>query len=128
MRLLLDSHAFLWFVSGNACLTTTARAAIEDDGNEKYVSHATAWEVAIKVGLGKLTLHVAYQDLFPGAILANGFRELALNFQHFGDLLTLPMHHRDPFDRLPVAQARIEGMSVLSRDPQFADYGIPLIW
>jgi PIN domain nuclease of toxin-antitoxin system len=73
MRLLLDSHAFLWFIGGSTSLSAAARAAIEDDGNEKYVSHATAWEVAIKAGPGKLTLQAAYHDLFPGALLANGF-------------------------------------------------------
>jgi PIN domain nuclease of toxin-antitoxin system len=68
MKLLFDSHALLWFVGGNATLSAAARAAIEDNGNEKYVSHVTAWEVAIKASLGKLTLHVGYRDLFPGAI------------------------------------------------------------
>lgn len=92
------------------------------------MSHATAWEVAIKASLGKLKLQVTYQELFPGTLLANGFRELAPNFRHFEDLLTLPLHHRDPFDRLLIAQARVEGMSVLSCDPHFAAYGIPLIW
>jgi PIN domain nuclease of toxin-antitoxin system len=129
MRLLLDSHAFLWFIGGNASLSTAARTAIEDNGNEKYVSHATAWEVAIKVSLSKLKLQVGYHELFPGALLANGFRELAaLNFQHFEELLNIPMHHRDPFDRILIAQARVEGMSVLSCDPRLAAYEVPLIW
>ena len=128
MRLLLDSHAFLWFVGGDASLSAAVRAAIEDEGNEKYVSHATAWEVAIKASLGKLKLHVPYHELFPDALLANGFRELAPNFRHFEELLTLPLHHRDPFDRLLIAQARVEGMGILTCDPHFAAYAIPLIW
>lgn len=109
-------------------LSQRGGAAIEDEGNEKYVRHATAWEVAIKASLGKLKLQVTYQDLFPGALLANGFRELAPNFQHFNELLSLPLHHHDPFDRLLIVQARVERMSVLSCDPHFAAHGIPLIW
>jgi PIN domain nuclease of toxin-antitoxin system len=128
MRLLLDSHAFLWFVGGNSSLSAAARAAIEDSDNEKYVSHATAWEVAIKVSLSKLKLQVGYHELFPGALLANGFRELALHFQHFDELLSLPVHHRDPFDRILVAQARVDGLSILSCDSRLAVYGVPLIW
>src|SRR5437763_14018032 len=108
MRLLLDSHALLWFCEGNALLSVPARAAIEDLDNQKYVSYATAWEVAIKVRLGKLKLLVPYDDLFPGALVANGFDALMPDFQHFRELLALPMHHRDPFDRMLIAQARVE--------------------
>jgi PIN domain nuclease of toxin-antitoxin system len=128
MRLLLDSHTFLWFVGGDASLASAARAAIEDPQNEKFVSHATAWEVAIKISLGKLRLQVDYHDLFPATLLANGFRELPLSFQHFEALLNLPLHHRDPFDRLLVAQAQSEGMTLVSRDPHLAAYGVPLLW
>ena len=71
MRLLLDSHALLWFCDGNAALSEPARAAIEDSGNETYVSHVTAWEVAVKASLGKLTLTVSYDDLFPGTLLTS---------------------------------------------------------
>jgi PIN domain nuclease of toxin-antitoxin system len=84
---------------GSASVSAAARAAIEDPGNEKYVSHATAWEVAIKASLGKLKLAVGYDELLPGALLANGFLALPPNFRHYGELLTLPFHHRDPFDR-----------------------------
>jgi PIN domain nuclease of toxin-antitoxin system len=72
----------LWFCEGNAALSARARAGIEDPQNEKYVSHATAWEVAIKTSLGKLTLSVPYEDLFPGAVLANGFLPLSHDFRH----------------------------------------------
>ena len=108
MRLLLDSHALLWFCEGSPSLSAAARAAIEDLDNEKYVSHATAWEVAIKVRLGKLKLLIPYDDLFPGTLVANGFRTLAPEFRHFRELLTLPLHHRDPFDRLIVVQAQVD--------------------
>jgi len=128
MRLLLDSHALLWFYEGSASLSGPARLAIEDPGNEKLVSHATAWEVAIKVRLGKLKLAVSYDELFPGALLTNGFRILPPDFAHYRELLTLPFHHRDPFDRLLIAQARVEGLTLVSCDPLFRPYGVRLLW
>ncbi len=128
MRLLLDSHALLWFREGNAALSAPARAAIEDLGNEKYVSYVTAWEVAIKASLGKLRLAVSYDDLFPGALLTNGFLALPADFRHYRELLTLPFHHRDPFDRLLIAQARVEGLTLVSCDPDFPAYGVPVLW
>lgn len=128
MRLLLDSHAFLWFCEGNAALSPVARGAIEDADNEKWVSHATAWEVAIKASLGKLRLLVPYDQLFPGAVQANGFCVLAPDFRHYRELLNLPRHHGDPFDRLLVGQAKTEGLTLVSCDPHFRAYGIPLLW
>jgi PIN domain nuclease of toxin-antitoxin system len=128
MRLLLDSQALLWFCEGNASLSAAARTAIEDAQNEKFVSHATAWEVAIKTSLGKLKLAVPYEDFFPGVLLANGFQELAPDFRHYRELIGLPFHHRDPFDRLLIAQAKIEGFTVVTSDPQFSAYDIPLLW
>ena len=128
MRLLLDSHALLWFCEGNAALSATARTAIEDLGNDKFVSHATAWEVAIKASLGKLKLAVRYNELFPGALVTNGFLALSLDFRHFDELRSLPFHHRDPFDRLLIAQARVEGLTLVSCDSNFQPYGVPLLW
>lgn len=128
MRLLLDSHTLLWFCDGAGALSASARAAIEDLENTKYVSHVTAWEVAVKASLDKLTLTVPYDDLFPGTLLANGFRSLPCEFVHYRDLLTLPFHHRDPFDRLLIAQARVEGMTIVSRDPHFPAYGVSVLW
>jgi PIN domain nuclease of toxin-antitoxin system len=128
MRLLLDSHAFLWFCDGNTALSGTARAAIEDSNNEKWVSHATAWEVAIKTSLGKLHLSVPYEELFPGALKTNGFGALPQDFRHYRELLNLPRHHGDPFDRLIIAQAIVEGLTVVSCDPHFSSYGVPLLW
>lgn len=128
MRLLLDSHAFLWFCEGSAFLSAAARAAIEDLDNEKYVSHASAWEVAIKASLGKLKLAAPFDELFPGAVVSNGFLTLPTDFRHCRELLTLPFHHRDPFDRLLIAQARVEGLTLVSRDPHFPSYGVPVLW
>ncbi len=128
MRLLLDSHALLSFCEGNASLSDPARLAIENSENEIFVSHATAWELAIKVRLGTLKLLIPYEDLFPGALVTNGFRSLATEYRHFLELLTLPLHHRDPFDRLLIAQAKVEGLTLVSCDPHFQQYGVPLLW
>jgi PIN domain nuclease of toxin-antitoxin system len=124
----LDSHALPWFWEGNAALSPVARAAIEDLGNEKLMSHVTAWEVAIKVSLGKLILTLPYNDLFPGMLRAHGFGEVPTRLEHFRELLNVLFHHQDPFDRLLIAQARVEGLTLVSRDSRFREYGVPLLW
>ncbi len=128
MKLLLDTHALLWFCEGNASLGERARFAIEDESNECWFSHATAWEVAIKASLRKLKLFMPYDELFPRAVAANGWRVLPTDFRHYRELMELPLHHRDPFDRLLIAQARIEGLTIVSSDPQFPAYDVPLLW
>lgn len=128
MRLLLDTHSFLWFCEGSSALSNVARSAIEDPGNQKWVSHATAWELAIKISLKKLDLKVPYQELFPGAVLSNGFGVLAPEFRHYQELLLLPWHHRDPFDRLLIAQAKCDELKLVTCDPKFAGYGVAVLW
>lgn len=128
MRLLLDTHALLWFCEGNSALSANARAAMESGDNERWVSHATAWEVAIKASLGKISLHVPYQDLFPAVLEANGWRALPADFRHYQKLLELPPRHRDPFDRLLIAQAQTEGLTLVTCDPAFPAYEVPLLW
>jgi PIN domain nuclease of toxin-antitoxin system len=128
MRLLLDTHTLLWFCEGNPILSATARAAIEDDSNERYVSHATAWETAIKVSIGKLKLQSDYRVIFPGVLDANGFLFLPPAVEHYEALLPLPRHHGDPFDRLIIAQAQVEGLTVVTCDAHFSAYGVPVLW
>ena len=128
MRLLLDTHALLWFCEGNPALSATARAAIEDSTNERYVSHATPWEVAIKISLGKLELRVGYDALFPGVLNSNGFEFLPSSPVHYRALIPLARHHGDPFDRLMIAQAQVEALTIITCDPQFSAYGVPLLW
>lgn len=128
MRLLLDTHALLWFGEGSAMLSSKARAAMEDERNERWASHATAWEVAIKASLGKLKLQIPFENLFPDGVVANGWQVLSPDFRHYRDLLELPFHHRDPFDRLLIAQARTEGLTVVTCDPHFSAYDVPLLW
>lgn len=101
---------------------------MEDSANECFVSQATAWEIAIKLGLGKLKLNVEFDELFPGILVANGFTSLIANFRHFRATIALPFHHRDPFDRILIAQAIVEKMTLVSCDPNMARYGAPMLW
>jgi PIN domain nuclease of toxin-antitoxin system len=128
MRLLLDTHAILWFCAGSSRLSRHARQAIQSSRNECWVSHATAWEVAIKVALGKLTLATNYEELFGTVALANDWKFLEPKIAHYAELLHLPFHHRDPFDRLLVAQARCEQLTIVSGDAHFAQYDVPVLW
>jgi PIN domain nuclease of toxin-antitoxin system len=128
MRLLIDTHALLWFCEGNPILSAKARAAMEDDSNERYVSHASAWETAIKVSIGKLKLQADYRMIFPGVMEANGFMLLSPKLEHYEALIPLSQQHGDPFDRLIIAQALAEGLTVITRDEHFATYGVPTIW
>ena len=102
--------------------------AIEDAANEKFVSHASAWEIAIKVSIRKLELLVPFEEVFPRAVLANGFGVLPPSFGHYRRLIGLPWHHRDPFDRLIAVQALTEGMAIVSSDAMFDAYGVQRIW
>jgi PIN domain nuclease of toxin-antitoxin system len=128
MRLLIDTHSLLWFCEGNPALSATTRAAMENYSNERYVSHATAWEVSIKLSLGKLKLKTDYADIFPGVLDANGFVLLPPSLLHYRALIPLPRHHGDPFDRLLIAQAQVEGLAIVTSDDHFPAYDVPLLW
>lgn len=123
MKLLLDTHAVLWWLDDPALLSTSARDEIADPNNVVLVSAVVAWEIAIKRALGKLT---APSD-FDVAIQASGFRELPVTVKHALATESLPTHHRDPFDRMLIAQAQIEGCTLVSRDPAMAAYGVAMI-
>lgn len=121
-RLLLDTEAFIWWDANDPRLGGHARAAIQD-ATEVYVSAASAWEIAIKVMLGKLRT-----TRRPAQAVADaGFFELPVTFEHAEALGALPPHHTDPFDRLIVASARVEGFTIVTSDRLFGPYGIPLI-
>src|SRR5947208_12960492 len=108
MNLLLDTHILLWFITGDSRLSNTSLDFINDARNDKFVSVASLWEIAIKVSNGKLTLSATFDDLFPHQLDINGFELLPVLIAHTSVVSSLPFHHRDPFDRLLVAQA-IEG-------------------
>jgi PIN domain nuclease of toxin-antitoxin system len=128
MRLLLDTHAFLWWVDGGTRLTPKARAAIARAGNECFVSVATAWEIAIKQSIGKLKLQTPLERFMPQQLAINGFGLLGIDLRHATRVATLPFHHRDPFDRLLAAQAIEETLTVVSADAVFGRYGVARIW
>jgi PIN domain nuclease of toxin-antitoxin system len=126
-RLLLDTHALLWFVASDAALSPSARALIEK-ADEVFVSVASAWEVAIKVGLGKLAVDApSAEAFFEEQMRINGFAYLPIAPAHVFRAAALPQHHRDPFDRLLIAQALTEGLSFVTRE-SFAPYGVVTVW
>jgi PIN domain nuclease of toxin-antitoxin system len=128
MTLLLDTHAFLWFVMGSANLSANARALIEDPTNETLMSIASLWEMAIKVSLGKLTLSAPFDQLIPEQLNLNGIGLLNIKVDHLSLLAKLPFDHRDPFDRLLIVQAITEKLPVVSIDAAFDAYGIERLW
>jgi PIN domain nuclease of toxin-antitoxin system len=128
MRLLLDTHTFLWFILGDPKTSAPAKALIEDENNEKLLSVASPWEIAIKASLGKLTLAEPFDVLIPREIHNNGFQLLPIRLNHLAAVATLPFHHRDPFDRLIVAQAIVEQMPVVRADAALDPYPISRLW
>lgn len=124
--ILLDTHALLWFLSGDAALSVPARRAIED--NERVtVSIASLWEIAIKLGAGKLTVNRGFDGLVAD-LVDNDIEVLPLEVGHLRRLLSLPVHHRDPFDRIIVAQSLAEGLPIVTKDAQFASYEVQRLW
>ena len=128
MRLLLDTHAFLWFIQGSQNLSKTARNLIEDQGNQKLLSIASLWEISIKVSIGKLDVGMAIAELVSREVYGNGFEVLAIQANHLDELTKLVFHHKDPFDRLIIAQALAERMPVVTRDEAFGRYPVSLLW
>ena len=122
MRLLLDTHALLWWLDADPRLDPAAVSAI-GDADTVMVSAASAWEIAIKQALGKLT----GPDDLAGELVTNGFTPLPITVAHASTAGALPPHHPDPFDRMLVAQARLEGLTLVTRDPRLADYGVALL-
>ena len=130
MKLLLDTHAVLWFYLDDPQLSAGAKAAIMNSANEKWVSPASFWEVAIKISIGKYTIAQPFEDFWRGAVDMNAFRVLPVSPRHAAAVSTLPYppnKHRDPFDRMLVAQAMVEGMSLVSCDQILDAYGVPRI-
>jgi PIN domain nuclease of toxin-antitoxin system len=128
MRLLLDTHAFLWFVLNDPQLSPTARAVIEDEQAEVLVSPASYWEIAIKISLGKYALTVPYETFWQRGIADNGFVVLPIEVRHTAALISLPFHHRDPFDRLLVAQAMVEDIPLVSAEKGLDAYPVRRVW
>lgn len=127
MNLLLDTHAVLWWREGNRKLGTRARKAIESQAATVRVSAVTAWELAIKVGLGRLTLPQPLDRWLPAVIESGGFLPLPVLIEHALTVAGLPDHHADPFDRLLIAQARAEDLTILTADAAFEAYDVAVL-
>lgn len=127
MRLLLDTHVFLWMMAGEN-LSPTARQVILDPENDLYLSAASYWEICIKLSLGKLQLAAEWAQVFEQEMKVNRIVWLPVERTHCRGLLALPHLHGDPFDRLLIAQARVENMTVVTADLSFHQYDIAAIW
>lgn len=128
MKLLRDTHAFLWFITNDAQLSAAAHLHISDPANVVLISPATYWEVAIKVSIGKHQLSAPFQTVVTQGIQGNGFHILPIMPEHADVLCTLPYHHRDSFDRMLIAQAIAEKIAIISVDGHFDSYGVQRIW
>ena len=128
MKYLLDTHTLLWFLQGDKKLSDKARRLIDDPRNPKSLSIVSLWEIAIKLSLGKLVLDKSFERLFPEQLHFNRIEVLDITVDSLIKLTTLPFHHRDPFDRLIIAQALVEGLPIIGADAAFDAYGISREW
>ena len=127
MDLLIDTHILLWWLLGDPRLDPQASAAVGHPRNRIYVSSASAWEIAIKAALGKLQVPMPVSSWLPGELASNRFTPLPIEIDHALGVEALSRHHADPFDRILIAQAVAEGLTIVTRDVQFALYGVPLM-
>ena len=127
-RVLLDSHAFLWALGGSELLGSQVREALDDANTEVWQSAGTVWELGIKVALGRLYVPMPLREMVRLAVVEAGVRVLDVTPEHALRAAELPLHHRDPFDRMLVAQAVAGALTLASRDRKLARYGLPLIW
>ncbi len=128
MRLLLDTHVLIWFIEDERRLITSVYDQIVDPEVDVLVSIASLWEIAIKTSIGKLTLREPFETLIPRQLAAEQIDVLPISMPHLAALRTLPHHHRDPFDRLIIAQAMAEGVAVVTADHAFAAYDVAVVW
>lgn len=127
MNVLLDTHAFIWFFNGDANLSSTAKRLIEDPDTTCQLSIVSLWEISIKTSIGKLALRGNLAQV-AGFMAAGAISLLPISFEHLIQLQQLPLHHRDPFDRLLIAQALTEDLTLLTRDAAFQQYPASLMW
>ena len=128
MKLLLDSHTFKWWRDEPNKLSPTAFAEISNPNNDVFLSVVTAWELQIKIALNKFTIKDGLQKAIKDEQQNNGFQILPVNLSHALYLENLPLHHKDPFDRLLISQAIVENMTLVSADANFGDYQLNLLW
>ena len=127
MNYLLDTHVLIWFLNGDKALSTKARKAIESENAINFISIASLWEIAIKISLDRLSIKVSFEKL-SAELEKNNFQILPITFNDTIILSTLPFHHRDPFDRLIISQSISNDFTIISKDKEFAQYKIKLLW
>ena len=128
MRLLLDTHTFIWYVTDNPKLSAHVKLLIEDENNEKLVSIASIWEMAIKHSIGRLNFSLPFMEFVGQQLTVSNIGLIEINLQHIEVVASLPLHHRDPFDRLIIAQSMAEQIPLLSVDAIFDAYAIARVW
>ncbi len=128
MKALLDTHAFLWWVTEDSRLSSTAINIITDSANQLFLSTASAWEIVIKARLGKLTLPEPPEIYIPNRLKVNRFESLSIHLIHALQVVNLPDLHKDPFDRIIIAQSQVEKMPILTLDSQIKRYSVDIVW
>lgn len=128
MNYLLDTHSFLWFINDDKALSATAKVLIEDVNNVIFLSVGSVWEMAIKVSLHKLTIPSPFADFLTEQLRENNIVLYPIQMAHFGLVVTLPFHHRDPFDRLIIAQSLTDQIPIIGQDQIFDAYGVKRYW
>ena len=128
MKYLLDTHAFLWFVSEDNRLSSKAQSIIKNSQNEVYFSAVSAWEISIKIILGRLTIEEDLEPFIIKQLAENNFSTLSITIFHSIYTSKLPNIHKDPFDRMIVAQAQVEDLSIISKDKNIKKYSVPVVW
>ena len=128
MRALLDTHAFLWWVIDSPELSQSVRSVMGDSTNELYLSAASGWEIAIKTKLGRLEIAGDPEKLIPEQMVLNAISGLPVQMSHALHVFQLPDLHRDPFDRILIAQARLEEIPIITRDSAISQYDVETIW
>lgn len=128
MRILLDTHAFLWWVMNDSQLSDTAQSLITDPNNNVLFSTASAWEIVIKVNIGKLTLPESPTTYIPSRLASNQFEPMSIQMNHVLQVVNLPNYHRDPFDRILIAQSQVEQTTILTIDRLIIQYPVKTLW
>ena len=128
MKFIMDTHAFLWFIEGDVNLSQSARILIENMKYQKFLSIASLWEMSIKASLKRLELKEDFSTIVQQYVYGNGFELLSIKPEHLEQLARLPFYHKDPFDRLIIAQAITDNISIITKDSMFKNYPIRLFW
>ncbi len=128
MKYLLDTHTFLWWITNNDMLSDRVRDVISYGKNILYLSAASGWEIIVKMGLGRLQLPNDPDKVIPEQMSLNSIEGLPIQMSHALHVHSLPRHHRDPFDRILVAQSQLEGLAIITSDPQIAQYDVEVVW